>query len=380
VSGLFEDPTYTPTPPGHNVSVGVALVGDRGSTDEDHSLNTGRAARAPNRNGAWHVHRSALADRLRSWNCRLVPPISWNEGIRTSRSEFRNGSPWYVGPATMRRYPPRPVILSYFRLCAPMATLVVPGGNGFIGREICRIAVENDHDVVAFGRSGRPNLVPREDPWVSDVEWRAADVFVPESWRDLLDGADALVHCIATIRQDPEQELTFERVNAESALVAAEEATNADVDSFVLLSVRDTPPCVSGRFLAAKRRVEQEVPGRYPSLRFVSLRPNLVFGPGRVGTGTIAAALNQLPLPSSHGYATKAGRALPVQLVAAAAVQAAVTTTLEGTLSVDQIADVGRTSGLVAPADVSEASLLPLLAGIGGATLAGGLPYRWYAD
>lgn len=258
-----------------------------------------------------------------------------------------------------------------------MAKLVVPGGNGFIGREICRIAVQNGHEVAAFGRSGRPDLSPSPSPWMSEVEWRAADVFVPEAWRDLLEDADAVIHCIATIRQDPERDVTFERVNAESALQAADDAAKADVHSFVFLSVRDKPPFVSGRFIAAKRRVEHEVPERHPSLRFVSLRPNLVFGPGRPGSGTMAALLERLPSRRSRGYAAPAGRPLPVAVVAAAAVQAATTSTFGGTLSVDQIADVGRTSGLVDPDDVPKPSLLPLLAGVGGTVLAGWLWRRW---
>lgn len=258
-----------------------------------------------------------------------------------------------------------------------MASLVVPGGNGFIGRNICRIAVASDHDVAAFGRSGRPDLSPAQHPWVSQVEWRAADVFAPEAWRNLLEGADAVVHCIATLQQDPERDVTFERVNAESALLAAEEAEAADADAFVFLSAHDKPPFVSGRFIAAKRRVEHEVPERHPSLRFVSLRPNLVFGPDRVGTGTMAAILEHLPSQQSRGYATREGRPLPVALVAAAAVQAATTATLEGTLSIEQIADVGRTSGLIDPEDVPEPSLLPLLAGLGSTALAGWLWRRW---
>lgn len=261
-----------------------------------------------------------------------------------------------------------------------MARLVIPGGNGFIGAEMCRIAVQNGHDVAAFGRTGRPALTPARHPWVNDVEWRAADVFTPDAWRDLLDGADAVVHSIATIREAPENNVTFGRVNGESALQVAQAAVDAGVEGFVFLSVRDKPPVVHERFLAAKRRAEREIPAQYPALRTVVLRPNLVFGLRRPGSATIAGALNQLPRGAAGGYAAGTGRPLPVEVVAAAAVQAAVTPTLTGTLSVDQIDTLGLTSGLIAPDERSEPTLTPLLAGLGGAAVGGWLLRRWWSS
>lgn len=258
-----------------------------------------------------------------------------------------------------------------------MAKLVVPGGNGFIGSEICRVAVQNGHEVAAVGRTGRPPLTPARHPWTGNVEWRAANVFEPDTWRDLLEGADAVVHSIATLQEDPAQGMTFDRVNAESALLVAEEAVDAGVQAFVFLSVRDKPPFVSPDFLTAKRRAERELSEQYPDLRTVSLRPNLVYGPRRRGSATIAAVLNQLPGRMAGGYAEEEGRPLPVELVAATTVHAALTPTLSGTLTVPQIADLGRTSGLVDLDEVSEPSLTPLLAGLGGTALGLWLLQRW---
>ncbi|MFB6230600.1 MAG: NAD-dependent epimerase/dehydratase family protein [Salinibacter sp.] len=258
-----------------------------------------------------------------------------------------------------------------------MAKLVVPGGNGFIGSEICRVAVQNNHDVAAFGRTGRPALTPARHPWTQEVEWRAADVFEPDTWRDLLDGADAVVHSIATIQEDPDRGVTFDRVNAESALLAADEAVEAGADAFIFLSVRDKPPVVPHNFLASKRRAERTLHEQYSDLRTASLRPNLVYGDRQRGTSTLAAVLNQLKGVRPHPYASDPGRPLPVEVVAAAAVQAAVTPTLEGILTVPQIDDVGRTSGLIDLEEITEPSITPLLLGLGGAAISGWLLSRW---
>lgn len=258
-----------------------------------------------------------------------------------------------------------------------MAKIVVPGGNGFIGSEICRIAVLNGHDVTAFGRTGRPALTPAEHPWTQQVDWRAADVFDPDTWRDLLAGADAVVHCIATIQETPRHNITFDRVNAESTLLVADEAVEAGADAFVFLSVRDKPPVVPHKFLAAKRRAERTLHEEYPVLRTVSLRPNLVYGPRQPGTTTLAAILNQLQGASLHPYASIEGRPVPVEYVAATAVQASTTDTVQGTITIPQIEDIGRTSGLIDPDEVAPPSLTPLLLGLGGTALGGWLLSRW---
>jgi uncharacterized protein YbjT (DUF2867 family) len=251
--------------------------------------------------------------------------------------------------------------------------IVIPGGNGFIGSTIARLAVGAGHDAVAFGRSGRPDL-PDGAAWARSVEWRAADVFAPQAWGDALEGADAVVHCIGALR--PPGDETFDRVNADAALRVAERAAEAGVGAFVFLSVRDTPPLVPGRFLAAKRRAEREIPRRYPALRWVSLRPNLVFGPGRPGSAPLAALL-RAARGLAGPYSTLRGRPLPVEVVAAAAVHAAVEPSVSGVLNVEQVDDLGRTSGLVAPDAVSEASLAPVLAGLGTAAAAAWLVRRW---
>jgi len=261
-----------------------------------------------------------------------------------------------------------------------VAKLVVPGGNGFIGTEICRVAVQNGHEVAAFGRTGRPALTPAEHPWTQEVHWRAADVFAPDTWRDLLDGAHAVIHSIATIQENPDRGITFDRVNAESVLLAADEAVETGVDAFVFLSVRDKPPLVSHDFLAAKRRAERALHEQYVDLRTVSLRPNLVYGPRKTGTSTLAAVLNALTGSGPHPYASGAGRPLPVEFVAAAAVQSAVTDTMNGILTVPQIEDLGRTSGLINPEEASEPSLTPLLLGLGGTALGAWLLARRFQD
>ena len=154
--------------------------------------------------------------------------------------------------------------------------LVVFGGNGFIGRRVCRRAVDGGHEVRSIARSGppKPELC---GPWADRVSWHAADVFAPQEYRDALDGADAVVHSIGIAEEDPTGGVTFERVNGDSAIITALESERAGVDRFVFVSSAATPPTVREAYLTAKRRAETAIADL--DLATTVVRPGAVYGP-----------------------------------------------------------------------------------------------------
>ncbi|MDZ7703397.1 MAG: NAD(P)H-binding protein [Trueperaceae bacterium] len=158
-----------------------------------------------------------------------------------------------------------------------MSKVVVTGGSGFIGQQICREALARGHEVVSVSRSGCPAEL-RSAAWAEGVTWHAGDVLWPERWRGVLAGADALIHCVGIISEQPKQGVTFERLNGDSAIVAAREAERAGVGTLLFLSAAFAPPLTSSRYLANKRRAEQDLLQR--DLRTVVFRPGLVYGAG----------------------------------------------------------------------------------------------------
>jgi uncharacterized protein YbjT (DUF2867 family) len=136
--------------------------------------------------------------------------------------------------------------------------LLVTGGNGFIGRRVCARAVADGHTVTSVARSGPPDPDHR-GPWAADVDWLAADVFAPHDWRDRLDGVDTVVHSVGTLSESPRSGATFERVNGDSAVLAALEAERAGVDRFVYVSSSAKPPGVREAYVDARRRAEAAV-------------------------------------------------------------------------------------------------------------------------
>ncbi len=136
--------------------------------------------------------------------------------------------------------------------------LLVTGGNGFIGRRVCERAVREGHAVTSVARSGPPSPDQR-GPWAESVTWLAADVFAPDEWRAALSGVDTMVHSIGTISERPDEGVSFERLNGDSAILAALEAERAGVDRFVYVSSSAKPPLVDAAYIDARRRAERAI-------------------------------------------------------------------------------------------------------------------------
>ena len=231
-------------------------------------------------------------------------------------------------------------IISLFQIDVfiEMAKIVVLGGNGFIGSEVCRIAVNEGHEVVGLSRSGRPEELSED--WLDEVDWVQASVLEPETWREHLQGADAVIHCIGILREKPDQGITFERINGDSVEIAAWEAEQAGVERFVFISAKDNPPFLSSRYLAAKRQGETAL--HRMQLREIILRPMFIDGPRRpssLAVGSVLRAASKLPLV---GDAVEDSRPLRVEQVATTAVRAATELDYEGVVSLDNIEFVAQ--------------------------------------
>ena len=200
-----------------------------------------------------------------------------------------------------------------------MSSLLVVGGSGFIGREVCRLAVRDGHDVRSVSRRGRPDV---DAPWADRVSWTSADVFRPNAWRDRLDGVDAVVHSVGTLTETPTDGATFERVNGDSAILAALESERADAETFVFLSAAVKPPGIRYAYLSAKRRAEESIAGL--DLDVVTLRPGVVYGSGQPHFPAPVDALLRF-VDSIPPVAEQLGevRPLPVETVARATYRSA---------------------------------------------------------
>ncbi|KAF8320133.1 hypothetical protein DL93DRAFT_1942714 [Clavulina sp. PMI_390] len=235
-------------------------------------------------------------------------------------------------------------------------TLLVVGGNGFLGSTVCRTAVKRGWKVTSISSSGRPFQTPKghSPAWVSQVDWRAASAFEPHMYKDLLAGSSAVVHCIGTLFEDTSykqavqsgnlsrlfnamtsqanplrsgtSESSYQRLNYESAMTVLD--TYLKVSSsvptqraFVYISAEDIfGPLVPRGYINSKRAAERDIAlsclnSPEAGVQPISLRPGLMYHPHlRPLTTPIATVLsasaqahkflgsNSLPLPTPAGF------------------------------------------------------------------------------
>lgn len=174
-----------------------------------------------------------------------------------------------------------------------MVRVLVTGATGFIGRALTPALVAAGWEVVAPGRAEIGDIGPQTD-------WRAA-----------LEGAEAVVH-LGALAHARHGERALMAVNAEGARALAEQAAEAGVRRFILMSSvkaageasglralsetdQPTPMTAYGR---SKRAAEEAVLG-ISALNPIALRPPLVHDwDARANfAALLGLAASPLPLP-----------------------------------------------------------------------------------
>ena len=193
--------------------------------------------------------------------------------------------------------------------------LLVIGGNGFVGRQVCKYAVRSGKfDVTSLSRRGQ---CPKpDDAELSQVEWVAGDALDKSTVSKYVNQADAVVHAIGLLfdansgltflntftsasGSKPTDESTYDNITRRTALLAIEalKAKNAlpammgSKAPFAFVScaesgwpdvrfgpqVEAVSPDWLQRYLVAKRAVEDALGQSTSALRPVIVRPSLIW-------------------------------------------------------------------------------------------------------
>ena len=152
-----------------------------------------------------------------------------------------------------------------------MKVLVV-GGTGFIGSNLCRELSDRGHDVTALARDpGEAGLPP-------DVSTVRGDVTAYDSLVDAFDGQDAVVNLVSLsplFRPSGGNEM-HDRIHRRGTENCVRAATERGVERFVQVSGLGADPDAPTAFLRSKGRAEEVV--RASDLEWVVVRPSVVFG------------------------------------------------------------------------------------------------------
>lgn len=212
--------------------------------------------------------------------------------------------------------------------------ILVAGGRGFVGRAVCRAAVQAGVDVISLGR--RPCRAAAEAGLPPAVHCIQADIFDTTAWAHYLDGCTALVHSIGILVEDPVAGRTYQRLIFESAKAAGDAAVKLGVPRFVFISAESVRPGTPAGYMDNKRRAEVYLSSL--NLVLVIARPSLIYGPERPESLENKAMLDRL---RESGQRLDDLRPLPVDTVARAVVRAAMDTALRGVLGIDDLERLG---------------------------------------
>ena len=113
-------------------------------------------------------------------------------------------------------------------------SLLVFGGNGYVGSHVCQEALAEGIPVTSISRSGKPSNDDRE--WVEQVEWLQADAMHPETYSERLKSCLAVVSCIGLISTSS---AAMQKVNGDANIAIINAAADAGVSRFAYISAHD---------------------------------------------------------------------------------------------------------------------------------------------
>jgi hypothetical protein len=223
------------------------------------------------------------------------------------------------------------------------------------------------------------------------VTWRSANVLHPESYRDDLKGAHAVVHSMGILleadykgvlsgRESPiaglrrafsatkqganlnplerkegqpleagekDGQLTYELMNRDSAIVLARAANEAGSKAFCYISAAGGAPILPGRYINTKREAESTISTAFPRMRTVFIRPGFLYNSSRAFTVPLAAMtysgflVNSLTGGNLSGIMGAGGaKPLNADLVAEAVVEALADDTTKGPVEIKEIEEL----------------------------------------
>ena len=196
--------------------------------------------------------------------------------------------------------------------------VVVFGGTGYVGANVCERLVKQGHSVTALSRRG---INPKpDDENLSQVKWVSGDATEPSVVKKLINDNDAAVHAIGLLfdvdsglaqfntivsgsKSLPGEESTYDAITRQTmfnvvdaiaskpsffsnskyplAFVSCAEAGGPDVPGGKFVDEKLAPEWLQ-RYLVAKRTVEAKVVSNASKIRYCFMRPSLIWDWGKL--------------------------------------------------------------------------------------------------
>jgi len=145
----------------------------------------------------------------------------------------------------------------------------------------------------------------------------------PEALAQLVSGADAVVHLVGIIREQPRRGQTFQRVVQEGTRAVVEAARRAGVGRMVLMSALGADPASPLPYFRTKGLAE--LAAQQAGFReLVIFRPSVIYGPGDGFVCLLARVVRLAPVFPLFGDGSMPLQPVAVDVVAQAVAMAAV--------------------------------------------------------
>lgn len=157
--------------------------------------------------------------------------------------------------------------------------IAVTGSTGFIGQYVVRRLLADGHQVRAFVRPGRGEVLTGQDlPHPENLQLHVGDLVHAGAVDGFLRGADFLIHLASAHDHHDDDVMQAVNVKGTENLVAEAEAHAPEHFQFINVASAVIGVPVYSYYRDSKRVQEKIVRGS--SLRWMSFRPTLVYGRG----------------------------------------------------------------------------------------------------
>ncbi|KAI9468966.1 MAG: hypothetical protein EXX96DRAFT_589938 [Benjaminiella poitrasii] len=206
--------------------------------------------------------------------------------------------------------------------------LLVVGGSGFLGLNICKLAANKGWETVSLSRKGEPEIFKEhgKPDWAQKVQWASGNSLQPESYKDMLNGVTNVVHSVGILLEqdyksvvqaqsfcdaarrvprlilgdqgnplDPKLKEnprpTYTMMNRDTVIAVADQVAKLPtIQSFTYISASDVFPLISPRYITTKREAERYL-FRKDEFKTLVLRPGMMYSLQRPSVMPIAGLL-----------------------------------------------------------------------------------------
>lgn len=159
-----------------------------------------------------------------------------------------------------------------------LKSILIFGGNGFVGSAASKYAISQGLNVISVSRSGKPK---RSEPWQKSVKYVKGDIMDQSSYASYIPMVSGVIHSIGILLDyqslygSNTDNRTYESLNRDSAFRVCELLENKD-KTFVYLSL-DKAPVFLPRLISTKREVEDYLANNRDKFPSVVLKPGVMY-------------------------------------------------------------------------------------------------------